>query len=136
MNALPTSIEKGTFGEIYVQLRLLQYGVQSAPPIKDSGNDLIAIRRNIFNAIQVKTTTTGFPMEFNKAELPDLYHILALVVLKNFESDEGTPNFTVTLDDAKVFLIRHDNVTKGYWIEEELLPFEMNVDRINELFPL
>lgn len=52
MNPLSENITKGTFGELLVQLRLLQYGVQATPPLKDSGNDL-----------------------------PHLYHIIALVVL-------------------------------------------------------
>jgi len=38
-------------------LRLFQHGVQAAPPLKDSGNDLIAVRERVFRAIQVKTTT-------------------------------------------------------------------------------
>ena len=56
MNPLHEDLAKGTLGEIFVQLRLLQYGVQAAPPIKDSGNDLIAIKEGSFKAIQVKTT--------------------------------------------------------------------------------
>ena len=43
MNPLTQMIARGTFGEGFVQLKLLQFDVQSAPPIKDSGNDLIAM---------------------------------------------------------------------------------------------
>jgi hypothetical protein len=42
MNQVPKLTLTGTFCELLVQIRLLQYGVQAAPPIKDSGNDLIA----------------------------------------------------------------------------------------------
>jgi len=46
----------GTIGELLVQLRLLQFHVQAAAPLKDSGNDLIAVRATRFHTIQVKTT--------------------------------------------------------------------------------
>lgn len=48
---------KGTIGELIVQTRLLQYGVQAAAPIKDSGNDLIALKGYAVKTIQVKTCT-------------------------------------------------------------------------------
>jgi hypothetical protein len=136
MNELPPSIEKGTFGEIFLQLRLLQYSVQAAPPLKDTGNDLIAVRRNCFRAIQVKTTANGFPIEIDLNKLPDLYHILALVLFVDLEYNDGAHDFSVSLDKARIFLLRHDQVTKGYWTENELLPFEMNLDTVNSLFPL
>ncbi len=41
MNPISEEIKIGTIGEILVQLRLLQYEVQAAPALKDSGNDLI-----------------------------------------------------------------------------------------------
>ncbi len=58
MNPLSKTCITGTIGELLVQLRLFQYGVQAAPPLKDSGNDLIAVRRETFRAVQVKTTGT------------------------------------------------------------------------------
>ena len=135
MNDLPSTVEKGTFGEIFVQLRLLQHSVQAAPPIKDTGNDLIAVRKNCFRAVQVKTTASGFPISFELAKLPDLYHILALVLFTNLKHDEGSPDFSVSLDNARIFLLKHEQITKGYWVEEELLPFEINRNLIDELFP-
>jgi hypothetical protein len=78
MNPLDENLTKGTFGELLVQIRLLQYGVQAAPPIKDSGNDLIAIRGKVFCAIQVKTRTS-YPIKVDR--LPKLFHVLAIVVL-------------------------------------------------------
>jgi len=68
--------------ELLVQLRLLEYGVQAAPPLKDSGNDLIAIKGREFRAIQVKATRDAKGFDFNGKELAErLYDILALVQL-------------------------------------------------------
>lgn len=79
MNELGNTTTVGTFGELLVQLRLLQYGVQAAPPLKDSGNDLIGVKGSVFRAIQVKTRTQD---RFDLGDLPDrAYHLLALVAL-------------------------------------------------------
>lgn len=95
MNPISDQIKTGTLGELLVQLRLLQYGVQAAPPIKDSGNDLIAVKGEVFKALQVKTTTTQI---YSKANLPDHYHILAVVQLVG-EDDQ------IYLDNSRIFLI-------------------------------
>jgi hypothetical protein len=123
MNPLTENITKGTFGELLVQLRLLQYGVQAAPPIKDSGNDLIAIRGEAFRAIQVKTRTE-FPTRVN--DLPDLYHILALVVL----DPEGTGT-ELSLDRCGIFLFNRDEVETGLSEDKQYL---ISQKRIAELF--
>ncbi len=84
MNPLSEHLHTGTVGELLIQLRLLQYHVQAAPPLKDTGNDLIAIRGSVFKAIQVKTTT-GEQVRF---EAPDrLFHLLGPVRLEG-EGDE------------------------------------------------
>ena len=54
MNKITDNLKLGTIGELLVQLRLLEFDVQAAPPLKDSGNDLIAIRGIDMRAIQVK----------------------------------------------------------------------------------
>ncbi|OGM16530.1 hypothetical protein A2V56_00595 [Candidatus Woesebacteria bacterium RBG_19FT_COMBO_42_9] len=74
-NPISKNLKKGTIGELFVQLRLLEFGVQSAPPIKDSGNDLIAIRGETTKFIQVKT-------EHRLRNLPVVYHLVAIVDLK------------------------------------------------------
>jgi len=99
-NPITAETITGTIGELLVQLRLLQYGVQAAPPLKDSGNDLIAVRGEAFRAIQVKTTTTG---RFSRSDLPEIYHILAIVHL--IVKDQN-----LLLDSSSVFLIRKHNV--------------------------
>ena len=105
-NPLPESIKIGTIGELLIQLRLLQYEVQAAPPIKDSGNDLIAIKGKIFRAIQVKTTTKD---RFRIGKLPKHYDILALVHLDDEDNN-------IYLDKSKIFLLREKkSYTKIIW---------------------
>lgn len=77
-NPISAELKTGTIGELLVQLRLLQYDVQAAPPLKDSGNDLIAAKGDRFKSIQVRTTTTG---RFEKPPENKIYHILAIVHL-------------------------------------------------------
>lgn len=125
MNPLSENITKGTFGELLVQLRLLQYGVQAAPPIKDSGNDLIAIRGEVFKAIQIKTRT-----ELSKRinDLPDLYHILAVVLL-----DQNGSGTDLSLDRCYIFLFSKDEVE-----DCDSLPYNehflISQQRIDKLF--
>lgn len=59
MNPIDPRMRTGTIGEILVQLRLLQCGVQAAPPINDSGNDLIAVNGRTVRAVSVRTTISG-----------------------------------------------------------------------------
>ena len=100
MNPISPQLRTGTIGELLVQIRLLQYGVQAAPPLKDSGNDLIAVKEEVFKAIQVKSTRTAC---FSKQDLPEFYHILAVVQLK--DGDNG-----IELDKSEVFLIPKNDV--------------------------
>ena len=123
MNPLSENITKGTFGELLVQLRLLQYGIQAAPQIKDSGNDLIAIRGENFRAIQVKTRTEP-PRKIN--DLPYLYHILAIVIL-----DPAGSGTELSIDRCGIFLFSKDEVESGLTYEEHNL---ISQRRINELF--
>lgn len=95
MNPLTSNVSSGTLGELLVQIRLFEYGVQASPPIKDSGNDLIAIKEDCFRAVQVKTRTTEL---FSVGELPERYHILALVSLV---ARDGT----LHLDESRVYLV-------------------------------
>lgn len=126
MNPITTELAKGTFGEILVQLILLQYDVQAAPPIKDSGNDLIAVRGECFRAIQVKTTS-GERININN--LPKFYHILALVFL-----DPDADEDNLKLDSCRIFLLSCENVKKTCYSAEELGDYEMNRSHVNNLF--
>lgn len=99
-NRISEQIRIGTVGELLVQLRLLQYGVQAAAPLKDSGNDLIAVRGEAFRGIQVKTTATD---QLAWGNLPEHFHILALVSLVG-EGDR------IALDASSVFLVPRADV--------------------------
>lgn len=123
MNPISKKIKIGTIGELLVQLRLLQYDVQAAAALKDSGNDLIAVKGNIFRAIQVKTTTLD---RISFSNLHD-YHILAIVKL------EGE-NDSLDLDNSKIYLLEKSEVIKTSYNIEELSGKEFNKERVEELF--
>jgi hypothetical protein len=99
-NPISYQLKIGTLGELLVQLRLLQYDIQAAPPLKDSGNDLIAIKQECFKAIQVKTTTNG---KFTKPDNTITYHILAVVNLKGSDNQ-------IALDQSEIYLIPKGDV--------------------------
>jgi hypothetical protein len=99
-NPISDQIKVGTIGELLVQVRLLQFGVQAAPPLKDSGNDLIAVRGEAFRGVQVKTTAKN---HLSWRNLPNHYHLLALVNL----SGEGDQIF---LDASQIYLVPRSDV--------------------------
>ena len=129
MNKITDNLKLGTIGELLVQLRLLEFDVQAAPPLKDSGNDLIAIRGTAMRAIQVKATKIeddGY--QIRAADLPPLYHALAIVKL---EADENT----LHLDESQIFLIAKDDVRNGRCRDEELHRHILNAETVDRLFP-
>lgn len=101
-NPISPNLVTGTIGELLVQLRLLQYGVQAAPPLKDSGNDLIALKGYVVRTIQVKCSAYDFPRIRN---LPERYHLLALVELRGHDE-------TLFLDESRIFLIPRERVAE------------------------
>ncbi|MCG8313365.1 MAG: hypothetical protein MI976_09125 [Pseudomonadales bacterium] len=123
-NPISENIKIGTLGELLVQTRLLQYGVQAAPPIKDSGNDLIAVKGEVFKGIQVKTTARG-NLQWNS--LPEHYHILALVSLAG-EEDE------IYLDATSVFLVPRNEVQNVSPNNGSLEQFRICKGLVDELF--
>ena len=112
-NPLHKTTHKGTMGELLVQLRLLEYGVQAAPPIKDSGNDLIAIKGEVTKFIQVKT-------EFRLRKLPKIYHLVAIVDLQYDKSGN------LLLDQSEIWIIK-----KGESIDQKR---KLNQDLVDELW--
>ena len=124
MNPLDANLITGTIGELLVQLRLFQYGVQAAPPLKDSGNDLIGVRGSTFKAIQVKTT--GNPNGTWQIPTNRLYHILALVRLHG-EYNE------LYLDSSEIYLLDRETVDSNNFdlrnLEDHSLS-QMLVDRL------
>lgn len=123
-NPIPERLKTGTFGELLVQLRLLQYEVQAAPPLKNSGNDLIAVKGDCFKAIQVKTTTNKI---FQKPSNDKIYHILAVVNLVGDGSE-------ISLDNSHVFLIKKENVSSISNNIDNLENYRMTQELVNELF--
>jgi len=95
-SSITDNLKIGTIGELLVQTRLLQYNVQSAPPIKDSGNDLIAVKGEAFRGIQIKTSAGRRAC---RRRLPKHYHILASVHLA--ANDER-----LLLDESSIYLVR------------------------------
>src|SRR5258708_5952482 len=108
MNPLSSNLQTGTLGELIVQLRLLQFDVQSVSPHKDTGNDLLATRGDVFRALQVKTTrSTDGPIRFPLPEMMKRrFHILALVFLVG-------ENRRLDVDQCGVFLLQRDEAVKG-----------------------
>ena len=123
-NRLTNNVVIGTIGELPVQTRLLQYGVQAAAPIKDSGNDLIAVKEEAFRGIQVKTTVGR---RVSSVRLPERYHIVAVVYL--VLDDEG-----VLLDESEVYLVPRAAIEQNCGrLPAQLDPFlisQWNVDRL------
>jgi hypothetical protein len=123
MNPIADNMKVGTIGELLVQIRLLQCGVQAAPPIKDSGNDLIAIAGDQFRAVSVKTTTTG---EYNKPDT-QVYHVLAVVHLIGTDDQ-------IELDRSRIFLIERDAVAAASRNCRHLEQYELSSTRVHDLF--
>lgn len=103
MNRLPQTVETGTLGELLVQIRLLEYGVQAAAPLKDSGNDFVALRGRVIKTIQVKTRMGN---RFELDDLPEFYDLVALVQLRK----NGTG---LALDESRIYLVPADRCA-GY----------------------
>lgn len=124
MNQITDRIQTGTIGELLVQIRLLQYGVQAAPPIKDSGNDLIAVNGQHFRAVSVRTTTTG---RFLKPVDTRLYHVLAVVHLVGEDRN-------VHLDGSRVYLISQPDVSDAPDRCDRLEEFALSAELVQRLF--
>ena len=125
MNPLTDNLVTGTVGELLVQLRLFQYDVQAAPPLKDSGNDLIAVRGNIFRAVQVKTTND--PNGKPQAPKDRRYHILAFVRL----AGEGNELY---LDKSAVYLFDKEEITNNV-NADDLEKHKISQEVVDRLFP-
>jgi hypothetical protein len=124
VNHVTDKILTGTLGELLVQIRLLQCGVQAAPPVKDSGNDLIAVNGTEFRAVSVRTTTTG---TYSKPEARKLYHVLAVVYLVDDENK-------VFLDESEVFLIPKLEVEAASTDRKNLGKYKFTRQHVEKLF--
>ena len=121
-NPLPPPLATGTLGEIFVQLRLLQFGIQAAPPIKDTGNDLVAFHGRVVRTLQVKTSANRISKD---RRLPQHYDILALVQLWSVDG-------VVELDSSRIFFVPHVAVQDTRRSLTSLAQYELvhdNIDR-------
>lgn len=94
-NPITEKMETGTLGELLVQLRLLEYGVQADRGIIDTGNDLIAIKGKTVKFVQIKTSRHGIPADRN---FPNIWDIACLVDLR-VDSDG------LLLDQSKIYIL-------------------------------
>jgi hypothetical protein len=123
-NPISQNLVTGTVGELLVQLRLLQYGVQAAPPLKDSGNDLVALLGYEVRTIQVKCSAVGIPQIRN---LPERYHLLALVVLQGNDD-------TFHLDRTSIYLVPREAVAALPQTPDGLAPYLLCKEHVAQLF--
>ena len=124
-NPISPELRIGTLGELLVQLRLLQFDVQAAPPLKDSGNDLIAVKGPRFHTIQVKTTGGQDIPAWPNAQ--KIYSLLAVVRL----SGEGRDVF---LDDSGVYLMPKSLLAGLPRTWDALHPYRMTAEHVDTLF--
>jgi hypothetical protein len=115
----------GTLGELLVQTRLLQYGVQAAPPLKDSGNDMIAVRGIVFRAIQVKATAGD---SYVVPSATRRYHLLAAVRLVGEDRN-------VWLDQSEIYLIPKSELAGTSRRFDDIPHLRLTPERIEQLFP-
>jgi len=127
MNPISKQLRFGTLGELFVQLRLLQFDVQAAPPLKDSGNDLVAIRGEGLRVLQVKTTA-GDVFRLPKRTRRKLFHALALVKLEGEDRN-------LHLDRSKIFILRKADIKKASYRVDELQKCELSSEVVEGLFP-
>ena len=126
-NRLTDRVKIGTIGELLVQTRLLQYDVQAAPPIKDSGNDLIAVKGEVFRGVQVKTTAGT---RVHQRPLPEHYHILAIVLLHSTDEE-------LLLDQSLVYLVPRAVIDQNNGRSpQNLQDFVISPAHVDQLFPL
>lgn len=124
MNPISSKMLTGSVGELLVQIRLLQHGVQAAPPVEDSGNDLIAVNGDHFRAVSVRTTTSG---TYNKPQAARTYHVLAVVHLLG----EGE---SLHLDQTLIYLVPRERVHEASSRCAHLDQYLLTRDHVERLF--
>jgi len=126
MNPLPPKVNRGTLGELLAQIHLLANGVQAAPPIRDSGNDLIACRGSDILALQVKTKKRH---DFSKHQMPALYHGAVFVVLR----EEADGRYDIATPDIYLMSRTEVEATKSFG-RHAMERFRICPQRVDEVF--
>lgn len=124
-NSITEKMKIGAVGELLVQLRLLEFGVQAAPPLKGTGNDLIAVRVEVFRGIQIKTTAHD---KTCNRPLPEHYHLLAVVRLEANDAQ-------LFLDRSDIHLIPRSVIERNGKLPKDLSEYLISQNHINALFP-
>jgi len=102
-NSNPPKMTIGAIGKMLVQLRLMEYGIESVKPLIDSGTDLIAIKNGRVKFIQVKTNSSH-------VNTSRQYDLMAHVKFKYISSHCG--GNSISLDDSVIELKRKND---GNW---------------------
>jgi hypothetical protein len=128
-NPLPKTTVKGTYGELLVILRLLDFDVQACFTLKDSGNDLIAIKGSNVQTIQVKSTLPEGRWDLRNLH-KKRYDVLALVSL--IPKKRG-----FDLEKSKIFLLKNSEVDNRSVITNNMKieKYSLNKEIIQKLFP-
>jgi hypothetical protein len=124
MNQVTDKIQTGSLGEMLVQIRLLQFGIQAAAPLKDSGNDLIAVNGREFRAISIRTTTSD---RYKKPKIGRMYHVLVVVRLVGNGRE-------VLLDKSELFLLPQPQVAAAPNNCLELSEYKFSATQVERLF--
>jgi hypothetical protein len=124
MNPVTDNVISGKVGELLIQIKLLLNGIQAAPPILDSGNDLVAICGRTIKTIQVKTKENSTP-NWDIRPTEREYDILALVELAMDPRD---------LSDAKIYLLSKDEVNRRT-INKSTINDKLFDSQIKKFFP-
>ena len=124
MNPVTDNVISGKVGELLIQIKLLLNGIQAAPPILDSGNDLVAICGRTIKTIQVKTKENSTP-NWDIRPTEREYDILALVELAMDPRD---------LSDAKIYLLSKDEVNSRT-INKSTINDKLFDSQIKKFFP-
>jgi hypothetical protein len=126
MNQPSPTHHLGMIGQLLVQTRLLQFGVEAAPPLTDSGNDLIAIRFPSIHTIQVKTRRK---QSLNLGKIPKRFSILALVHIA-----EGEERHTIDLERSSVYLLPANVADDRSFNRETLKHYVLSEAAVNDFF--
>ncbi len=126
-NPISDKLRTGTIGELLTQVLLLQFDVQAAPPLRDSGNDLIALKGSVGRTIQVKTSFTN-KIGISKKKMERSFALLALVQL----SGEGNQ---LHLGETRVYLMtKSEWGRRRSWSFSNMRPYELSAERVQALF--
>jgi hypothetical protein len=126
MNDLPPKMFNGVIGELVAQLSLIEHNVQAAPPLRDSGNDLIACKGDVILALQVKARLT---YSFSRAGLPRKYDGLIFI---HFEGYDG--RIDLSRRRAVYLLTRQEFLNTPKLGKKGLKQFVLTPKRVEEVF--